>query len=88
MEYEYEQKNIALRLVMMMRMVGRLRLSSIMWLNGCHKLAASPNPTLPTPIHSHTLHSPKSTNTVHYYNHNVLSRAKTKLAIHHSKIAP
>ena len=45
---------------MMMRMVGRLRLSSIMWLNGCHKLAASPRPTR---------HPPRSTrhttNTIH-----------------------
>ena len=63
--------------MMRMRMLGRLRLSSIMWLNGCHKLAASPRPT-----HPDTLHSPKSTNSSVHFTH-----TPTLSTIHHSEIA-
>ena len=56
-------RKICLRL--MMRMVGRLRLSSIMWLNGCHKLAASPAyPTHPNPLYTHP--NPQTPN-IHTY---------------------
>ena len=49
----------------MMKMVGRLRLSSIMWLNGCHKLAASPAyPTHPNPLYTHP--NPQTPN-IHTY---------------------